>query len=370
MATQGWYFDGQTSARHAVTISLLPDRLDIHGIDTPDIKLAWPLKQLWWAQSPNADGKARLALQGDNAARLELEDPALIAAIRGSCPDIDKAGKDKGGRRKLVIILATTFVSVGLAIFAAAAILPNLLAPMMPASISQAMGKAAVEQVIDLVGALEKNPVKRCTAKSGHAAMTRFRDRLAAATDYSGPLKITVVNAKMINALAAPGGRLVVFKGFIEFANNPEEFAAVMAHELGHVIHRHPTKSMIRHIGLTGTLDLLLAGGGQGLLGTATGLMLRTAYSRDAEREADDAALHILKSANIKTTGLISVFRRFSKELPGLPDSLKLFSTHPLSTERAARLSKQVSESGTAAMPPADWKLIQEMCGPTKKEPK
>ena len=370
MATQGWYFDGQTSARHAVTLSLLPGRLDIHGTANPDIKLAWPLNQLWWAQPPDSDGKARLALQGDNAARLEFEDPALIATIREAHPAIDKAGKDKGGRRKLTIILAASLVSVGLAVFAAATILPNLLAPIMPASISQAMGKAAVEQVIDLVGALEKKPVERCIAKDGNAAMTRFRDRLAAATDYSGPLEITVLNAKMINALAAPGGQLVVFKGFIEFANNAEEFAAVMAHELGHVVHRHPTKGMIRHIGLTGTLDLLLAGGGQGVLGTATGLLLRTAYSRDAEREADDAALSILRSANIKTTGLISVFERFGKELPGLPDSLKLFSTHPLSKERAARLSKQVSASGIPAMSAADWKLIQEMCGPTKKEPK
>ncbi|MGB0574841.1 MAG: M48 family metalloprotease [Alphaproteobacteria bacterium] len=66
-------------------------------------------------------------------------------------------------------------------------------------------------------------------------------------------------------------------------------------------------------------------------MGTATGLMLLSAYSRDAEREADDAAIEILQRAGIRTSGVVSVFKRFSTELPELPKSLEVFSSHPLS---------------------------------------
>ena len=370
MVTKGWYYDGKTSARHAVTLSLLPSRLDIHGTDDPHLKLSWPLEQLWWAQPPNTQGRARLALQGDNAARLELNDPGFIAAIRQSCPAIDKAGKDKGGRRKLAMIIGISFATIGITIFAAAKIMPPLLAPLIPASVERAMGEAAVKQVIDLVGLLEKKDITVCSFGSKHPAMERFRQRLARAAGIKGPLTVTVVNAKMINAFAAPGGQIVVFQGLIEFVHNPEELAGVMAHEIGHLVHLHPTKGLIRHIGLTGTLDLLLAGGGQGIMGTATGLMLRSAYSRDAEREADDAALAILQRAGIKTSGVVSVFKRFSTELPELPKSLKLFSSHPLSEDRAARLSARAASSGGDAMSAEDWKSIQNMCGATEEKKK
>ena len=370
MAIQGWYYDGRSSARHAVTLTLLPGRLDIHGIDDPHLKFAWPVEQLWWAQKPGPSNHARLALQGDNAARLELNDSGFIAAIRQAYPAIDKAGKDKGGRRKLAKIIGISFASIAIAVFAAATILPPFLAPLIPASVERVMGEAAVEQVIDLIGLLEKKKIAICSADDKHPAMERFRQRLANAAGIKGPLTVTVVNAKMINAFAAPGGQIVVFRGLIEFANKPEELAGVMAHEIGHLIHLHPTKGLIRHIGLTGTLDLLLAGGGQGIMGTATGLMLRSAYSRDAEREADDAALQILQRAGIRTNGVVSVFKRFSTELPELPKSLKLFSSHPLSKDRATRLSAQATASGGNAMSAEDWKSIQNMCGTAEERKK
>jgi beta-barrel assembly-enhancing protease len=367
---QGWYYDGTSSVRHEVILSPLPNRLEIRGVGELPDPLSWPFDKLRWAQPPNAQGRARLALQGDHAARLELDNPEYIAAIRQAYPAIDKAGKDQGGRRKLAMVVGISVASIGIAVFAAATILPPFLAPLIPASIERAMGEATVEQVIDLVGLLEKKKIAVCPSGSKHPAMERFRQRLASAAGINGPLTVTVVNAKMINAFAAPGGQIVVFRGLIDFVHNPEELAGVMAHEIGHLIHLHPTKGLIRHIGLTGTLDLLLAGGGQGIMGTATGLMLRSAYSRDAEREADDAALQILQRANIQTSGVISVFKRFSTELPELPKSLKLFSSHPLSKDRAVRLSAQATKTGGAAMSAKDWKSIQNMCGASEEKKK
>lgn len=342
--------------------------MEIRGIENQTGPLSWPLDQLWWAQPPNAQGRARLALQGEHAARLELNNPDFIVSIRQACPAIDKAGKDQGGRRRLLTIIGVSIASIAIAVFAAATILPSLLAPLIPASVEKAMGEAAVEQVIDIVGLIEKKKVAVCSPDQKHPAMERFRQRLTKATGIKGPLTVTVVNAKMINAFAAPGGQIVVFRGLIDFVHNPEELAGVMAHEIGHLIHLHPTKGLIRHIGLTGTLDLLLAGGGQGIMGTATGLMLRSAYSRDAEREADDAAIEILQRAGIRTSGVVSVFKRFSTELPELPKSLELFSSHPLSEERAARLSAKATTTGKDAMSAKDWKSVQNMCGAAEEK--
>ena len=63
--------------------------------------------------------------------------------------------------------------------------------------------------------------------------------RLDADARLPYPLRVSVLDHGMANALAVPGGRILIFRGLLEAADNPEEVAGVLAHEIGHVAARH-----------------------------------------------------------------------------------------------------------------------------------
>ena len=84
-----------------------------------------------------------------------------------------------------------------------------------------------------------------------------------------------------------PGGRLVFFRGLLEEAENPDEVAAVLAHEIGHVVYRDPTRDALRSAGSLGVLGLLFgdfAGGTVALF--IANQLINASYSQAAEARA------------------------------------------------------------------------------------
>lgn len=357
MTWRGRYFDGRSAARCEAEIAIVPAALHIRPDNGGTV--VWPFDRLRWVEPPAASGEARLALD-HGAARLDVDDPGFIAALRGSWPDIDHAAAKHERRGRAAIIVTASVAGAAALIYAAAAVLPGMITPLVPASVERSMGDAMVEQIVGLFGAMEGQKSRLCDGREGRAALDRLLARLAPDSGY----KVTVANMRMVNALAAPGGHIVMFRGLIKFAKTPEEFAGVLAHEIGHAVHRHPTRAVIREIGLGATLDLLTgSAGGQGFAGTAANLLVRTTYSRDAEREADEAAGALLKRAGIRTGGLITLFERFADKETDLPPSMQLFSTHPRSEDRASRIRDQGGTDAGPAMPAAEWRAIKAMCG-------
>ena len=101
------------------------------------------------------------------------------------------------------------------------------------------------------------------------------------------PLTVIVLDDPMVNAFAAPGGQIVFFRGMIESAESPDELAAVMAHEVGHVVARDPTRLALRSVGSVGLLGLLLGDfAGGGLIVVLADQLLDSSYSREAEEKA------------------------------------------------------------------------------------
>ena len=86
----GLYFDGTTSARHAVTVEAAPETLRILGADGSVIT-AWPYSELR-AQSSPADVMRLRRAGGPELARLEIRDAALIAQIDQYADSLDRAG--------------------------------------------------------------------------------------------------------------------------------------------------------------------------------------------------------------------------------------------------------------------------------------
>jgi len=153
-----------------------------------------------------------------------------------------------------------------------------------------------------------------------------------------------------INAFAMPGGFIGINTGLIVSSASESELAAVVAHEIGHVVQRHIARGMTQQnqngmlmlASLAGALLAALAGGGGNLsmgvaaFGQAAAINRQLGFSRDAEREADRAGLQMLTKAGYDAEGMSQMFARLmnASRLNEGAGGGSWASTHPLSIER------------------------------------
>lgn len=125
--------------------------------------------------------------------------------------------------------------------------------------------------------------------------------RLRDASDLPNQfLIITILDSPVVNAFALPGGYIYVTRGLLALAQNEAEFAAVVAHEMAHVMARHAAQRHSAAMGtrLVGTLFGSIVGGSAmvKLMGQGGDLVLAS-YSRDQEFEADAIGIRYLSGA-------------------------------------------------------------------------
>lgn len=171
--------------------------------------------------------------------------------------------------------------------------------------------------------------------------------RLVSVSMRSGyPYRFYVLRKNEINAFAIPGGRVYVQTGLILAADSEAELAGVMAHELGHAEERHSTQQLSRYYGVSLLTSVLLGKNPSQTERIVSGLLGNIAimkYSRDAEREADWIAVHLLYRAGYDPMALAYFFqklKRMHEREPGLLESL--FASHPITDERIAVVEDEV----------------------------
>ena len=136
--------------------------------------------------------------------------------------------------------------------------------------------------------------------------------------------KFYVINELDPNAFAIPGGYIFINTGLITLAENEQEIAGVLAHEISHVTQRHIAKMIEKSKVLSiATLAAMVAGmlagrGGAGSAasvamaqGTAGALQLK--FSREIEQDADQHGLNLLIKAGYDPYGMINFFNRLQK---------------------------------------------------------
>ncbi|WP_150050128.1 M48 family metallopeptidase [Methylomonas rhizoryzae] len=168
-----------------------------------------------------------------------------------------------------------------------------------------------------------------------------------------------VVDADMINAFAFPGGYVVVTTGLIENADNPEQVAGVLAHELTHVIERHSMRKLLRHAGM-GVLIGIVFGDVSALsqLIELSAQLDSLSFDRDQERSADEGAIKIMSAAGLSPKHLATFFEKLPKA-DALTGSIpQLFQTHPLTDDRIERVAQatEPEQLFTFAM---DWDEVK-----------
>ena len=133
---------------------------------------------------------------------------------------------------------------------------------------------------------------KACDDAAGQAAFAKLVDCAFANPPASIRRSRSAVLATPIpNAFALPGGKVYLFSGLLAKAENPDEIAGVLAHELGHLKHRDSTRNLIYNGGTSFLIGLLFGDvTGSGALIFASRSLMTASYSREAEAECRHAS--------------------------------------------------------------------------------
>ena len=247
---------------------------------------------------------------------------------------------------------ALTFTIISAAVVAVIMFTPQWLAPLIPSSFERHLGDALVG---DFGG-------RFCGGDKGSAALKKLASSLD--SDISD-LQVEVANIDMLNAVALPGGKIIIFQGLLDQARSPDEVAGVLAHEMGHVRKRHVMQSLLRQMGLS-----LVLGGLDGNAGSIVNGALGATYTRAAETEADGYSMTALARANISPVATASFFERLSKMDGSAEGNDQMqavtgyLSSHPLSSSRKKAFENSLvkGKDYKPVLTPAEWTELKTMC--------
>lgn len=143
------------------------------------------------------------------------------------------------------------------------------------------------------------------------------------------------------NAFAFPRGQVVVTDALVALAENDQELLAVMAHELGHLQHRHGIQTFLQNSTLlvivaAVTGDLASVAGAVGIMMNA---VLNAGYSRQFELEADQYALQYFRQKHLPIQHFVNLLGRLGQGKKAEGSEHGFLSSHPPTEERILRLT-------------------------------
>lgn len=155
--------------------------------------------------------------------------------------------------------------------------------------------------------------------------------------------EVTVFEDDTPNAFALPGCKIGVHTGLFKVAKNNAQLAAVLGHEVGHVVGRHAGERISR--GVVANLGVQIVGATQGqaaanLMAQAATLGVILPFGRSQESEADDIGLIYMARAGYDPRQSVELWKNFAKEGGNRPP--EFLSTHPDPGNRIARLQSNM----------------------------
>jgi Zn-dependent protease with chaperone function len=346
------YFDGKSSRRRLVTLAF-KDQLELQ--ESPETTTRWSYDELRRADSPPQTLRVS-CLSAPVLARLEIRDAAVAAELAARCARLDENIPGRHGVGAIISWSLAAAVSIVAVVLFGVPLAADRLAPLVPQSLERRLGDVAEGQVKVMFGG------KYCTNASGQAAFNKLVDALRAAAGIDSSLQTAVLSAPIPNAFALPGAKVYLLNGLLAKAENPDEIAGVLAHELGHLRHRDATRNLIYNGGTSFLIGLLFGDiTGSGALIFASRSLVTLSYSREAEYNADTFAIDVMHrlGRSPKPTGEL-LYRVTGKQID---KSLSILSNHPLTEDRLKRMSDEDRPpSGPPLLTPEEWTSLKAIC--------
>ncbi len=324
---QAGYFDGRNSLEHEVGVLIGGGRLKLVGrdvsgeFDARKVRVAPRLaKTPRWIYLPG--GGACVFSDNDAVDRFARERrfPRLLHRLE-SIPAVAAAA--------VVLVVVSLWLLIDRGLPPAV----EYVAEKIPRGAETTLG----EETLAALDGQWLHPSKLRPSRQ-QALRGKFADLVRAAGD-TGRLRLEFRSSPVIGANASDE--------LVGLARNDEQVLAVLAHEIGHVRHRHTMRRLLESsataliiAGVTGDIASTTS-----LAASAPALLLQTKYSRDYEREADRFAIDLLQRTGINPQNLAAILKRLEKKhgkRPGLPTFL---SSHPPTAEREALVRAKAGAS-------------------------
>lgn len=289
-------------------------------------------------------------------------------------------------KRRLPFHLAGSMLLCGLLINAGCATVANVtsavgeaagvITPEQGQSIRR-VGEAAEKTFADItpeqeyyigrsVGATIVNQYKVYDHDEANAYLNLLGQTVARFSDMPETFRgyhFLILETDEVNAFAAPGGFIFISRGMMRLCETEDDLAAVIAHEVGHIQHKHAVRA-IKSSRLTSALTILALESAKNLGGEElaqvteafegsitdiTGTLMKGGYARGQEREADKAAIEILGRMGYRQQSLVDVLARMDKVLQ--TDNRGFGSTHPPASSRIEELTPLIQGSALVPAP-------------------
>lgn len=156
--------------------------------------------------------------------------------------------------------------------------------------------------------------------------------------------RLTLIDAPILNATCAPGGKITFYTGIIEQLNlNDDEIAAIMGHEIAHALREHGRERVSQAMAQNLAVNVAMAAaGGYGSAVSAANQVAHYVFvlpnSRENESEADAIGLELAARAGYNPNGAITVWQKMIKATKE-KSSPEFLSTHPSGETRIEQLS-------------------------------
>jgi Zn-dependent protease with chaperone function len=356
------YFDGDAPVPYTVTLMVdsLAGLLEIGLPGSAHTGVRWPLDDIRLLEDTAGDEGVVLRWTGDPLARLHLSDPSVMRYM----PRLTRRAPPHGRGRLAAWALAAV-AGVALQIGVLVPLLADRLATYVPPAGERALGEATFGQIREALAGTGLPPLPTCENEAGLAALETMLIGLGVERGTEDAIKVFVLDHEMVNAFALPGGYVVFFRGLIDAALSPNEVAAVMAHEVGHVENRDPTRHALRSAGSIGILGLLLgdfAGGAVVLF--LTEQLISANYAQGAESGADEFAYGALEAAGVSPAALGNMFERLRDKYGDTEGIVSHFISHPTLTSRIdlARAAARKGVEYTDILSQDDWAALKAVC--------
>lgn len=353
MTDEAIYFDGTSSRRRAVSL-VFADSLEIQG-DDGGVLANWAYADIRRADSPA--GTLRLSsLTAPALARLEIRDAALAGKLTSRCEKLDDHHLGRGGVAKIVAWSLAATASIVLIVLFGVPLAADRLAPLVPEPLERRIGDVAEKQVKLVFDG------KVCSNPAGQQAFTKLVNALREQAGLDPSVQSAVLSSSVPNAFALPGGKMFVFDGLLAKAENPDELAGVLAHELGHLKHRDSMRGLIYNGGTSFLIGLLFGDiTGSSALIFASRTLVTASHSREQENDADTFAIELMRKLGRSPKPMGELLVRVTGKEGG--KALSVISTHPLSEDRLKRMTKEDRPpSGPPLLTGEEWIALKSIC--------
>lgn len=343
------WFDGRSSAGQLVEVSLASSprgpQLALLQLGTGTRLLELGRREVQWPESWSADARPRpLAVDLGRHGTLQVDDGSLW----------HRAQRAAGHRPTWAQRMQTQWAVLAGFTVAAAAGLAAFYHWGTPWAATQLTAHVPLAWEIGLsdraLRDLDRQHLRpsQLPAQRQQALRERFATLAAQARGshwpdrgYAPPLQLAFRAGLGANALALPGGQIVMTDGLVETAaarGLPDEaLLGVLAHEIGHVAHRHTTRMLVEQGVLNVGLGLAL-GDVSTLVSSGASLLSGLAYQRRHETQADCFGLWLMREAGLPTAPTADLLLAIDKSETRGAAWAVLLSSHPQTPERAAAL--------------------------------